>query len=38
MSAMLRRTVLIVLVSASVPLVAAGHGIARAQDVRTLSR
>jgi ADP-ribosylglycohydrolase len=35
---MLGRTVLIVLVSASVPLVVADHGIARRQEVRTLSR
>ena len=38
MSAMLRRTVLIVVVSASVPLIAAGHGNGRAQEVLTLSR
>jgi hypothetical protein len=35
---MLRRTVLIVLVSGSVPLVVAGHDIGRAQELRTLSR
>jgi ADP-ribosylglycohydrolase len=38
MPRMLRRTVLVVLVSASVPLVVAGHVSGRAREVRTLSR